>query len=172
MQVDGVSFSWKNRLSNLSWHHCFTLFFSRSDSVFGQRRMSWLLPSSYYSSKLKEPTQPERDRLVAIILHLIFCTSDCVSLPKHKSVSVPCDFSESFFCYCAHACYPLFSCNLLHSCDVNQSGVQSFALQTPQGRCSSFLCWFVCLAVTPLGAVTFKICPCSPQASIRTTGGS
>lgn len=80
--------------------------------------------------------------------------------------------SESFFCYCAHACYPLFSCNLLHSCDVNQSGVQSFAVQTPQGRCSPSLCCFVCLAVTPLGAVTFKMCPCSPQASIRTTGGS
>lgn len=102
MQVEGLSFSWKNRLSNLSWHHCFTLFFSRSDGVFGRRRMSWLLPSSYYSSKLKEPTQPERDRLVAIILHLIFCTSYCVSLPKHRSVSVPCDlFGIIFLLLCA-----------------------------------------------------------------------
>uniref|UniRef100_A0A3Q3WPL6 Uncharacterized protein n=1 Tax=Mola mola TaxID=94237 RepID=A0A3Q3WPL6_MOLML len=48
----------------------------RTDSVFGRRRMSWLLPCLHYASELIEPTHPQRDRSIAIILHLIFSTSN------------------------------------------------------------------------------------------------
>uniref|UniRef100_A0A3B4WSN3 Glycerol-3-phosphate acyltransferase 2, mitochondrial n=1 Tax=Seriola lalandi dorsalis TaxID=1841481 RepID=A0A3B4WSN3_SERLL len=48
---------------------------NRTESVFGRRRMSWLLPSSHYASEQEEPTHPERDLSIAIILHLIFCRS-------------------------------------------------------------------------------------------------
>lgn len=58
---------------NSSWHSSLLilLFHSRTDSVFGQRRMSWLLPSSHYASELIQ----ERDLSIAIVLHLIFCRS-------------------------------------------------------------------------------------------------
>ncbi|XP_056889703.1 glycerol-3-phosphate acyltransferase 2, mitochondrial isoform X1 [Takifugu flavidus] len=59
----------------------------RIDSGFGRRRMSWLLPSSYYPSELQEPTELERDRLVAIILHLIFSATSCTAVMSTSLVS-------------------------------------------------------------------------------------
>uniref|UniRef100_A0A3Q3MF33 Glycerol-3-phosphate acyltransferase 2, mitochondrial n=1 Tax=Labrus bergylta TaxID=56723 RepID=A0A3Q3MF33_9LABR len=46
---------------------------NRTDSVFGRRRMLWLLPS-----EIKESTHSERDLSIAIVLHLIFCRSRIV----------------------------------------------------------------------------------------------
>nr|XP_046243855.1 glycerol-3-phosphate acyltransferase 2, mitochondrial isoform X2 [Scatophagus argus] len=59
---------------------------SRADSVFGQRRMSWLLPS-HYTSELKEPIHPERDLNVTIILHLIFSATSCMAVMSTSLVS-------------------------------------------------------------------------------------
>ncbi|XP_074495436.1 glycerol-3-phosphate acyltransferase 2, mitochondrial isoform X1 [Sebastes fasciatus] len=53
---------------------------NRADCVFGRRRMSWLLPSSHYASELIEPTHPERDLSIAIILHLIFSAASCTAV--------------------------------------------------------------------------------------------
>ncbi|XP_054466346.1 glycerol-3-phosphate acyltransferase 2, mitochondrial [Anoplopoma fimbria] len=60
---------------------------NRADCVFGQRKMSWLLPSSHYASELKEPTHPERDLSVAIILHLIFSSASCTAVMSTSLVS-------------------------------------------------------------------------------------
>uniref|UniRef100_A0A3Q3MHZ8 Glycerol-3-phosphate acyltransferase 2, mitochondrial n=1 Tax=Mastacembelus armatus TaxID=205130 RepID=A0A3Q3MHZ8_9TELE len=58
-----------------------------NNSVFGLRRMSWLLPSSYYTSELKEPAHPERDLSIAIILHLIFSVTSCMAVMSTSIVS-------------------------------------------------------------------------------------
>ncbi|XP_028434259.1 glycerol-3-phosphate acyltransferase 2, mitochondrial isoform X2 [Perca flavescens] len=60
---------------------------NRTDSVFGGRRMSWLLPSSHYAAELKEPTHPERDLSIAIILHLIFSAASCTAVMSTSLVS-------------------------------------------------------------------------------------
>ncbi|XP_042344720.1 glycerol-3-phosphate acyltransferase 2, mitochondrial [Plectropomus leopardus] len=60
---------------------------NRMESVFGQRRMSWLLPASHYASELKEPTHPERSLSIAIILHLIFSTTSCTAAMSTSLVS-------------------------------------------------------------------------------------
>lgn len=62
-------------------------------------------------------------------------------------------------CACVHAYSLLFSWDHLHGCDVDQSGVQSFAVQTPQGKCTIPV--FICLLSNfPLGAVTVEILLC------------
>ncbi|XP_040011477.1 glycerol-3-phosphate acyltransferase 2, mitochondrial isoform X2 [Xiphias gladius] len=60
---------------------------NRTDSVFGRRRMSWLLPYSHYASELKEATHPERDLSIAIILHLIFSATSCMAVMSTSLVS-------------------------------------------------------------------------------------
>ncbi|XP_049434269.1 glycerol-3-phosphate acyltransferase 2, mitochondrial isoform X2 [Epinephelus fuscoguttatus] len=60
---------------------------NRTDSVFGQKRMSWLLPSSHYASELKEPSHPDRDLSIAIILHLIFSATSCTAVMSTSLVS-------------------------------------------------------------------------------------
>ncbi|KAF3851277.1 hypothetical protein F7725_013049 [Dissostichus mawsoni] len=58
-----------------------------TDSVFGQRRMSWLLPSPHYASELKEPADPERDLSTAVILHLLFSAASCSAVMSTGLVS-------------------------------------------------------------------------------------
>ncbi|CAI5649819.1 unnamed protein product [Oreochromis niloticus] len=53
---------------------------NRAGRAFGQRRMSWLLPSSYYASELEEPSRSERNLSIAIILHLIFSATSCMAV--------------------------------------------------------------------------------------------
>ncbi|XP_070761074.1 glycerol-3-phosphate acyltransferase 2, mitochondrial [Enoplosus armatus] len=60
---------------------------NRTDSVFGRREMSWLLPSSHYASELKEPTPSETDLSIAIILHLIFSATSCMAVMSTSLVS-------------------------------------------------------------------------------------
>ncbi|KAG7236777.1 hypothetical protein INR49_000240, partial [Caranx melampygus] len=60
---------------------------NRRDCVFGRRRMSWLLPSSHYASEQEEPTRPERDLSIAIILHLIFSAKSCMAVMSTSLVS-------------------------------------------------------------------------------------
>ncbi|XP_056233149.1 glycerol-3-phosphate acyltransferase 2, mitochondrial isoform X2 [Seriola aureovittata] len=60
---------------------------NRTESVFGRRRMSWLLPSSHYASEQEEPTHPERDLSIAIILHLIFSATSCMAVMSTSLVS-------------------------------------------------------------------------------------
>ncbi|XP_029016740.1 glycerol-3-phosphate acyltransferase 2, mitochondrial [Betta splendens] len=55
----------------------------RTDSVFGQRKMSWLLPSSHYPPELIR----ERDLSIAIILHLIFSANSCTAVMSTSLVS-------------------------------------------------------------------------------------
>uniref|UniRef100_A0A3Q0R6A2 Glycerol-3-phosphate acyltransferase 2, mitochondrial n=1 Tax=Amphilophus citrinellus TaxID=61819 RepID=A0A3Q0R6A2_AMPCI len=55
-------------------------------SAFGQRRMSWLLPS-HYASELNEPSQSERNLSIAIILHLIFSATSCMAVMPTSLVS-------------------------------------------------------------------------------------
>ncbi|XP_047447489.1 glycerol-3-phosphate acyltransferase 2, mitochondrial [Mugil cephalus] len=45
---------------------------NNSDCVFGQRSMSWLLPSSHYAFEREKPSHADRNLNAAIILHLIF----------------------------------------------------------------------------------------------------
>ncbi|XP_029296675.1 glycerol-3-phosphate acyltransferase 2, mitochondrial [Cottoperca gobio] len=59
----------------------------RADSVFGRRRMSWLLPSPHYASELKEPIDAERDLSIAVILHLIFSAASCTAVMSTSLVS-------------------------------------------------------------------------------------
>ncbi|KAM9360108.1 glycerol-3-phosphate acyltransferase 2, mitochondrial [Symphorus nematophorus] len=60
---------------------------NRAGSVFGQRRMSWLLPSPHYASELKEPTHPERDLSIAIILHLVYSATSCMAVMSTSLVA-------------------------------------------------------------------------------------
>lgn len=121
--------------------------------------MSWLLSSSYYSSEVKEPTQPERDCLISIILHLIFCTSYCVPLPKHKCLYVPCDSFWMIFLWIIHVIH----CSAATSCTAVMSTSLVSSLLLYRHRKVSVNHPRVCLAVIPLGAVTFKVCLCSPS---------
>ncbi|XP_036953050.1 glycerol-3-phosphate acyltransferase 2, mitochondrial isoform X3 [Acanthopagrus latus] len=59
---------------------------NRAESVFGQRRVSWLLPSSHYASELKE-LATERDLSIAITLHLIFSVTSCMAVMCTSLVS-------------------------------------------------------------------------------------
>ncbi|KAM8761561.1 glycerol-3-phosphate acyltransferase 2, mitochondrial isoform 3-T5 [Acanthopagrus schlegelii] len=59
---------------------------NRAESVFGQRRMSWLLPSSHYASELKE-LATERDLSIAITLHLIFSVTSSMAVMCTSLVS-------------------------------------------------------------------------------------
>ncbi|XP_070690554.1 glycerol-3-phosphate acyltransferase 2, mitochondrial [Pempheris klunzingeri] len=63
------------------------ILYNRIDSVFGQRQMLWLLPSSHDASELKQPTLPERDLSIAIILHLIFSATSCMAVMSTSLVS-------------------------------------------------------------------------------------
>ncbi|XP_053181829.1 glycerol-3-phosphate acyltransferase 2, mitochondrial [Scomber japonicus] len=56
---------------------------NRTESVFGQRRMSWLLPPHYASVQ----THPERDLSIAIILHLIFSATSCMAVMSSSLLS-------------------------------------------------------------------------------------
>ncbi|XP_070821079.1 glycerol-3-phosphate acyltransferase 2, mitochondrial [Chaetodon trifascialis] len=60
---------------------------NRTDAVFGQRRMSWLLPSSHYASELREAAHPERDLSIAIVLHLIFSATSCMAVMSTSLVA-------------------------------------------------------------------------------------
>uniref|UniRef100_A0A3Q1H1N9 Glycerol-3-phosphate acyltransferase 2, mitochondrial n=1 Tax=Acanthochromis polyacanthus TaxID=80966 RepID=A0A3Q1H1N9_9TELE len=60
---------------------------NRTESVFGKRRMSWLLPSSHYASELEEPGHPDRNLSVAIIHHLIFSATSCKAVMATSVVS-------------------------------------------------------------------------------------
>ncbi|KAM9742932.1 glycerol-3-phosphate acyltransferase 2, mitochondrial isoform 1-T2 [Menidia menidia] len=58
---------------------------NRVNSVFGKRRMSWLLPSS--ASDPEEQSPPDRDLNVAVILHLIFSATSCMAVMSTSIVS-------------------------------------------------------------------------------------
>ncbi|XP_062237886.1 glycerol-3-phosphate acyltransferase 2, mitochondrial [Platichthys flesus] len=60
---------------------------NRSNTVFGWRRMLWLLTSSHYASELDELTPTERDLSIAIILHLIFSATSCKAVMSTSLVS-------------------------------------------------------------------------------------
>nr|XP_057926369.1 glycerol-3-phosphate acyltransferase 2, mitochondrial isoform X1 [Doryrhamphus excisus] len=72
---------------------------SRTETEFGQRKMSWLLPS-HDAPRPKEQTHQERDLNIAIIVHLIFSATSCMAVMStsllsslllyrhHKGVSV------------------------------------------------------------------------------------
>uniref|UniRef100_A0A4W6CBL9 Glycerol-3-phosphate acyltransferase 2, mitochondrial n=1 Tax=Lates calcarifer TaxID=8187 RepID=A0A4W6CBL9_LATCA len=60
---------------------------NRADSVLGRRRLSWLLPSSHYASEPEEPTHPERDLSITIILHLIFSATSSMAVMSTSLVS-------------------------------------------------------------------------------------
>ncbi|XP_069563869.1 glycerol-3-phosphate acyltransferase 2, mitochondrial [Brachyistius frenatus] len=53
---------------------------NRTSSVFGQRRMSWLLPLSHYAREPEQPSHPDRNLSTAIILHLIFSATSCTAV--------------------------------------------------------------------------------------------
>ncbi|XP_047236821.1 glycerol-3-phosphate acyltransferase 2, mitochondrial isoform X2 [Girardinichthys multiradiatus] len=57
-----------------------------ADSVFGRRRMSWLLPM-FPSTELEEKSHSDRDLSVAIILHLIFSAASCTAVMSTGVVS-------------------------------------------------------------------------------------
>ncbi|XP_028270585.1 glycerol-3-phosphate acyltransferase 2, mitochondrial [Parambassis ranga] len=60
---------------------------NRAKTVFGQRKMSWLLPSSHHMAKPEEPNNPERNLNIAIILHLIFSANSCMAVMSTSLVS-------------------------------------------------------------------------------------
>ncbi|XP_075889352.1 glycerol-3-phosphate acyltransferase 2, mitochondrial isoform X2 [Nelusetta ayraudi] len=59
----------------------------RTKSASGQRRMSWLLPSSHRTPDLRELTHLERDLSVAVIRHLAFSLSSCAALMSTSLMS-------------------------------------------------------------------------------------
>ncbi|XP_037536216.1 glycerol-3-phosphate acyltransferase 2, mitochondrial [Nematolebias whitei] len=59
---------------------------NRSNSVFGKRRMLWLLPS-LFASELEEVNQSDRDLSIAVILHFIFSTTSCLAVMSTSLVS-------------------------------------------------------------------------------------
>ncbi|XP_071392981.1 glycerol-3-phosphate acyltransferase 2, mitochondrial [Centroberyx affinis] len=63
-----------------------TILNNRADSVFGQRMMSWLLPS-HYAPELIQPTHPERDLSIALILHLLYSATSCTAVMSTGLVS-------------------------------------------------------------------------------------
>uniref|UniRef100_A0A3B3V466 Glycerol-3-phosphate acyltransferase 2, mitochondrial n=1 Tax=Poecilia latipinna TaxID=48699 RepID=A0A3B3V466_9TELE len=60
---------------------------NRSDSVFGKRRMSWLLPTLHSAPELEEKSHSDRDLSVAIVLHLIFSAASCTAVMSTSLVS-------------------------------------------------------------------------------------
>ncbi|XP_034026562.1 glycerol-3-phosphate acyltransferase 2, mitochondrial [Thalassophryne amazonica] len=58
----------------------------RTASVYGQRMMSWLLPSQSVGELRKQP-QAERDLSIGIILHLIFSATSCMAVMSTSLVS-------------------------------------------------------------------------------------
>ncbi|MED6284995.1 hypothetical protein CHARACLAT_024571 [Characodon lateralis] len=60
---------------------------NRADSVFGRRRMSWLLPTFPSATELEEKSHSDRDLSVAIILHLIFSAASCTAVMSTSVVS-------------------------------------------------------------------------------------
>uniref|UniRef100_A0A3Q3K5B8 GPAT/DHAPAT C-terminal domain-containing protein n=1 Tax=Monopterus albus TaxID=43700 RepID=A0A3Q3K5B8_MONAL len=78
--------SWRNRVDE--WlplqDLLLPVILNNTDTVLGQRRMSWLLPP-HYASEL-EPSDPERDLSTVIILHHIFATS-CTAVMSTSLVS-------------------------------------------------------------------------------------
>ncbi|XP_077943251.1 glycerol-3-phosphate acyltransferase 2, mitochondrial isoform X1 [Gasterosteus aculeatus] len=61
--------------------------FNNRDCVFGQRRMSWLLPPPHYATESGEQTHRERDLSIAIILHLIHSAASCTAVMSTSLVS-------------------------------------------------------------------------------------
>ncbi|XP_029915065.1 glycerol-3-phosphate acyltransferase 2, mitochondrial isoform X2 [Myripristis murdjan] len=59
---------------------------NRADTVFGQRMMTWLLPS-HYVPELIHPDQTERDLSIALILHLIYSAAACKAVMSTSLVS-------------------------------------------------------------------------------------
>ncbi|KAM9392840.1 glycerol-3-phosphate acyltransferase 2, mitochondrial [Pholidichthys leucotaenia] len=62
------------------------ILFNRTTCLFGQRRMSWLLPSRY-ASQPKKSDNSEKNLTIAIILHLIFSASSCMAVMSTSLVS-------------------------------------------------------------------------------------
>ncbi|XP_027889789.1 glycerol-3-phosphate acyltransferase 2, mitochondrial isoform X2 [Xiphophorus couchianus] len=60
---------------------------NRADSVFGKRRMSWLLPALHSAPELEEKRHSDRDLSVAIVLHLIFSVASCTAVMSTSLVS-------------------------------------------------------------------------------------
>ncbi|XP_008416420.1 glycerol-3-phosphate acyltransferase 2, mitochondrial isoform X1 [Poecilia reticulata] len=60
---------------------------NRADSVFGKRRMSWLLPTLHSTPELEEKSHSDRDLSVAIVLHLIFSAASCTAVMSTSLVS-------------------------------------------------------------------------------------
>nr|XP_020449481.1 glycerol-3-phosphate acyltransferase 2, mitochondrial-like [Monopterus albus] len=80
--------SWRNRVDE--WLPLQDLLLpvilnNSTDTVLGQRRMSWLLPP-HYASEL-EPSDPERDLSTVIILHHIFSATSCTAVMSTSLVS-------------------------------------------------------------------------------------
>ncbi|KAF7665092.1 hypothetical protein LDENG_00155870 [Lucifuga dentata] len=59
---------------------------NRTESIYGRRVVSWLLPS-HYASELKESAHAERDLIIALILHLIFSAISCMAVMSTSLVS-------------------------------------------------------------------------------------
>ncbi|KAM6964829.1 glycerol-3-phosphate acyltransferase 2, mitochondrial [Aplochiton taeniatus] len=55
----------------------------KTDAIFGQRRMSWILPHHY----MPELIQSERDLCNALTLHLIYSTTSCMAVMSTSLVS-------------------------------------------------------------------------------------
>ncbi|CAB1322114.1 unnamed protein product [Coregonus sp. 'balchen'] len=60
-----------------------TILHTRSDAIFGQRMMSWVLPPRY----VPELCQSERDLSIALTLHLIYSTMSCMAVMSTSLVS-------------------------------------------------------------------------------------
>ncbi|XP_036791996.1 glycerol-3-phosphate acyltransferase 2, mitochondrial isoform X7 [Oncorhynchus mykiss] len=60
-----------------------TILHNRSDAIFGQRTMSWILPPRY----LPELCQSERDLSIALTLHLTYSTMSCMAVMSTSLVS-------------------------------------------------------------------------------------
>ncbi|XP_064882799.1 glycerol-3-phosphate acyltransferase 2, mitochondrial isoform X2 [Oncorhynchus nerka] len=60
-----------------------TILHNRSDAIFGQRTMSWILPPCY----LPELCQSERDLSIALTLHLTYSTMSCMAVMSTSLVS-------------------------------------------------------------------------------------
>uniref|UniRef100_A0A3Q2R370 Glycerol-3-phosphate acyltransferase 2, mitochondrial n=1 Tax=Fundulus heteroclitus TaxID=8078 RepID=A0A3Q2R370_FUNHE len=60
---------------------------NRADCVFGNRRMSWLLPAFRSAPEPEEKSRSDRDLNVAIVLHLIYSAASCTAVMSTSLVS-------------------------------------------------------------------------------------
>ncbi|KAM3867435.1 glycerol-3-phosphate acyltransferase 2, mitochondrial [Diretmus argenteus] len=63
-----------------------TILNNRTDTISGQRMMSWLLPSPY-TPDLSLSTGPEKNLSMALILHLIYSATSCMAVMPTSLVS-------------------------------------------------------------------------------------